>query len=384
MASNFKMSITFFLLDRRVAAQTALIMAATTIALTCGALFSTILTAPLAARTPRLETRGRATLWLLAAVAGLPVALGLLFAGALYSREEYSVATTGSLLGGAFPLLTVVGLAASGYLIRRGPPPLRFLAIALATVETLMLFSTAGRLFALAPVALALGAYTREPDRFGKSLLAASVAASLLLLPIPLYLRGEETHGLSNYVPALSSLPYGWTALRDAVGNLVLGFGITGITALKADTDGFDEIATIGLDKIAISLNPLPGRLSGWYEISDQLRIGEPFPYSAIGEAWNASIAVALALFFSIGALVGYLDYRVRWLLLRGRTITALSLCGLVVLFALLVTSYNLRSSVRPLWYAIGLDLVVRVRDRKQTGDAETRARLRKLMRHPS
>ena len=224
-----------------------------------------------------------------------------------------------------------------------------------------MLFSMGTRLFALAPVALAFGVYACEPDRFGKSLLAASGAATLLLLPIPLYLRGYEAHGLSNYVPALSSFPYGWTAIREAVGNLVLGFPITGMTALETDK--------IGLDKIAISLNPLPGRLAGWYEISDQLRFNRNFPYSAIGEVWNVSATLALGLFFWIGVLVGYIDYRVRWLLLRGQTLAALSLCGFVVLFALLMTSYNLRNSTRPLWYAIGLDVVVRIRGRGQSDD---------------
>lgn len=342
-----------FQIDGHLAKQTVLIIAASTTATACGACVPTLWRETVEeARPTSLRFSGRRADLAAVALACLPLLVALLTWGTLYSRVNYLGQAEGSLFG-LTSMVTVAGLVALGYLLRSSRPALRYLIVIVILLEMTILFALGTRLFAMAPVAVALGAYVNNPDRYAPLYLLGSAVLAVLLLPIPLYLRELDQHGLDPYLSAMSSMPYGWDALHDAIGNLVLGFVVTGATAFN--------VSQIGLDKILIELSPVPGRFSGWYEITGELRFTDIFPYSGIGELWNSSIAFALLTFFAIGIVIGYIDRKIRELMLEGRRIVAIVLFGLVFLSALLLPSYNVRNSTRPLWYAIAIVLIIQV-----------------------
>ncbi len=342
-----------FQLDGEVTRDTVLIIAASTLIMTLGALAYSFCRPPLAGSgIAQLEVSNRWARVAAIVIACLPLLVGLLVLDSLYSRTTY-LGAEGSIQGG-LGMLTLGGMMALGYLFRISKPGARVAVIAAIAIEFVILFSLGSRQFAMAPTAIAFGAYIGKSDRLGLHILLGSAVVSLLLLPIPLNLRVMPgDHGLGPYLSNLTSIPYGWTSLKDAVGNLTIGFPVTGIAAFESDH--------IGFDKILISLNPMFGRAAGWYEISDQLRITPIFPFSGIGELWNSGATLAVALLFVLGVVIGHIDYRTRQLMIEGRRIVAVVLFGLAVLFGLLMSSYNLRNSTRPLWYAIGIDLVTRI-----------------------
>ena len=345
-----------FQIDSHLAGQTVLIIAASTASIACGACVPTLWRSTVEeARPMSLRVNGRRADLTAMVLACVPLLLALLNWDTLYSRSTY-LAQAGQAEGSVFgitSMATIAGLIALGYLMRSSRPALRYLIVIVILIEVTILFALGTRLFAMAPVAVTLGAYVKNPDRLGSFYLLGSAMLSVLMLPIPLYLRGLDDHGLAPYLSALSSLPYGWDALYDGIANLVLGFAVTGATAFNANQ--------IDLDKILIQLNPMPGRWTGWYETTRELRFAFIFPYSGIGELWNASIAVALSTFFIIGIVIGYIDRKVRELMLEGRRIVAIVLFGLVFLTATLMPSYNVRNSTRPLWYAMAIILVIKV-----------------------
>ncbi len=341
-----------FVIDHELAGDTAFIFGVSSALMAAGALLSTAYGRSVKRPNLQMVVTGSTAKIAIFCVAVFPLILGCIAFGYLVSRPLYIGKADGSLIG-AIGTVTLAGLVAAGYLFRSNRGLIRWPIAALILIQFAIVFSLGSRQFALAPVALAFGGFLWKPDAGGRNWLIFAGAVSVLLLPIPLYLRGLPAHGFAEYLPALGSMKYGLIQIKEGLGNLALGFPQTGITAFQSrPIDGSD---------ILVALNPLPGRLAGWYEISSQMRISPVFPYTAIGEAWNVGAGLAMPLFVGIGVVLGYLGRRVNHLAAQGRRIAALSICGLAILSGLYLTSYNLRNATRPLWYAVAIDLATRM-----------------------
>jgi hypothetical protein len=75
----------------------------------------------------------------------------------------------------------------------------------------------------------------------------------------------------------------------------------------------------------------------------------------------NLGWAILVGYSVVVGFVLAYLDWRTRILMARGQELYSLALVGMVVLFTVFSTAYNLRTATRMLYYALALDVVIRV-----------------------
>ena len=112
-------------------------------------------------------------------------------------------------------------------------------------------------------------------------------------------------------------------------------------------------IFSLPLKSFFIEINPLPGGLTGWYEIADTMRFNYYTPYTSIGELYNYSPTLLLIFF----ALLGFISSGLV-IFQSSRNATSSNILqlfngGSLLLFFLLTTQYNLRSSMRVLYLAL-------------------------------
>jgi hypothetical protein len=174
--------------------------------------------------------------------------------------------------------------------------------------------------------------------------IAVSALLSAAILPIPLYLRGGETHGLLPYLDALSGFDYSGVDWAVTLNNLLIAFPIAGFTAFGVDA--------IPLHNLWIGLNPLPGEWVGWYEISDSLNLNRWTPYSMVGELANYGVVPLVVTWFIIGMALAALETRVSKYAEQGYPVFAIVVVGLAALFIIQSLQYTVRSSTRMLVYA--------------------------------
>ncbi|NYI40408.1 hypothetical protein [Demequina lutea] len=279
-----------------------------------------------------------------APIAMVVVALG----GALLLRDNY---LRGAYLSGGFgralfgfgEQLATAGVALAGYVLAAGRGANRLGAMLLTVAYFSLFFSLGTRRLALVPILLVVGMLMARPKRTWFKLAAATIIATLLL-PLPLYLRGQNQHGLLPYLSSLSGYHFDGVDWLSTINNVLITFPITGMTAFYVDK--------LPLSYMLVSLDPLPGQLAGWYEIASNMTLNPWTPYSTIGELWNYGFVPSALVWVSFGIVAAWLDRVVRRLWVWGVPIVSLAVVGLSALFALQAIQYNLRSSSRMLWYA--------------------------------
>ena len=229
------------------------------------------------------------------------------------------------------------------------------LVVALLTCLTAVaLFGTGSRLFAAIPAAFAAGNTAALSTRRSRVVLVLAAAATFFLIRVPLLLRTMPSHGVLPYARDLPDIIFHNTLHRGATSlNLLISFAISGETAFREPH--------FPLDDLWKSMNPLPGTVAGWYRIAPLHRLNINTPYAGIGELGNCGWLVVVVVSVAIGAVLGRLDISSRRLLADGLVMPALALVGLSALFAFLFVQYNLRSSLRMLYYGLALDVGILV-----------------------
>jgi hypothetical protein len=248
--------------------------------------------------------------------------------------------------------LGTVATLGLGYLFAAGRGGQRILTQVLLICYGLVFFSISSRRLALLPLLFALGGLSSAPQsRYWKRLLPFSLVASIALIRVSLHTRSLSEHGFWPYLHSLPDIPAGgWESVML---NLLVGFGVIGKTAF--------EVPPLPMEDFIISINPVPGDLSGWYGIAGQHRLNRFMPFAALGELGNAGWLPLVGYCLTAGFVLAYLDWRMRTLLDRGQQLYGLALVGLAGLFVLFSTQYNLRSATRLLYYAVTLDVIIRI-----------------------
>jgi hypothetical protein len=170
---------------------------------------------------------------------------------------------------------------------------------------------------------------------------------------VSLFTRSLSDHGLWPYLQALPDITSSHLSWSSILLNLLVGFGAIGKTAF--------DMPPIPQGDFLVAINPLPGDLAGWYEIARSHRLNVYAPFAALGELGNSGWPFVVGYCLAIGFVLGYLDRRMRTLLARGQQLYGVALVGIAGLSVVLSTQYNLRSTTRLLYYALVLDLIVRV-----------------------
>jgi hypothetical protein len=292
---------------------------------------------------------------LLLGAAALPLAATIAVQGPeLLSRSSYLIGDAGS-AGGAISMLGLAGVVGCGLVLGAERGARRLLPAALALGYVLLFFALGSRRLALVPLLLAVGAHVARPSRGTRIGLAAALVASLLLLPIPLFVRGVGAHGLLPYLEALPDIAAQGDLLGGAADNLLISFPLIGATAF--------QVAPLPLEYFFVQINPLPGSMAGWYDIYQGLRINQFTPFAGAGELGNYGWGVLVGFWFVVGLFLGTVDHRIAVLLETGRRGIALVLTALPLVFTVLIMQYNLRSAVRLLMYTAVVLLAVRALD---------------------
>lgn len=334
--------------------QTALLYAATAWLIIAGAFGSVFVAGRTSVRADlralKLNHRTQTLAMLIAVVPLILMAIAL--GDTIFARSSYLAGERGGQLLGIGQQLATAAAAIVGYVFIAGTKMQRVTAIAIGIAIMAVFFGLGSRRMALLPVVFAIGAVLANPKRWVRYLVPAVVVAAVLL-PLPLYLRGSLTHGILPYLGQLATFDISLIDWRSTVNNVLISFPITGATAY--------QIPPIPMEYFWISLNPLPGNIAGFYDITENLGLNRYTPYSTIGEVWNRGPFVAIAFWLVAGVILAWLDSRVgKWMKSRYSFI-GLIIVVLAGLFALTCLQYNLRASGRMLIYAIAITLAASV-----------------------
>ncbi|WP_424348238.1 hypothetical protein [Kocuria sp. CH-021] len=265
--------------------------------------------------------------------------------GSLLNRSTYLSEQSSGGLGGVLALAGVVSMVVCGYLLRTQRRFGQFLVLSNVVVFTLFIASTGSRRLAAIPVLLAIGYYVARPSKSARRLLVLSIVVSLLLLPLPLYWRTLGAHGLIPYWHSLGGYLGSDLGLGTALKTILISVPIIGATVRARLPEG----------ALTTAVDPRGGQVSGWYEIAGQMRLNPYAPTAGVGELLYQGALTLSVFFLVVGLYLGLLDRHVRSLIACGHQIVAFAHVGLASLFLVYVIQYNLRSSMRMLYYSLAL-----------------------------
>lgn len=288
---------------------------------------------------------------LIAAAVASPVLNFVAFGDSLLSRSTYLSGGRGgitslasaSVLPGAVVVGMLIGTAKRAYL--------RWIGVFLALTYMAIQFGLGSRKLSLIPVAIALGLSLSGIETLRKTTFTGSGLLSLALVPVPLYMRGLDSHGIFPYLPNLPDA-LGARSFSGPILNVLSSYTITAQTAKSAPLPNH---------WLFIEVNPAPGQAAGYYDIFGSLGLNSYTPFSAIGEMALHPRLFTLLLFGAFGLVCSYLSRRSNALGQIGLPQVGPVFLALVLLFAIQSLQYDLRTTSRFLWYAIALDLGARV-----------------------
>jgi len=167
----------------------------------------------------------------------------------------------------------------------------------------------------------------------------------LLFFGYNISLRYCENHGLAPYF----YLPFSGSSeiLKKTIFNIyytiIFGVFATFKTLVKYP---------VNYDYLWTSLNPSPGFLTDWYVIFKKLRINHYAPFAGIGEVFSYP-NIAFFFYFFIGMFFAHSERIVHKLFLNKKIVIGFILFLLTSAFIPYSFEYNLRSSVRFIYYAM-------------------------------
>ncbi len=98
-------------------------------------------------------------------------------------------------------------------------------------------------------------------------------------------------------------------------------------------------------------INPMPGNLTDWYSFSQRMRINIYAPYTSIGELAKFPIFSFIYYVF-LGYYFSYCDFHIKYFIQAKKLLVPAITIILLLLFIMFSFEYNLRSSIRYLYYS--------------------------------
>ena len=188
-----------------------------------------------------------------------------------------------------------------------------------------------------------------------------------LLLQIPLQLRGMPHQGLAPLFNNLISIATdtristGYIDAIDAgIRNLTFGVPLSGYVGSRPP---------IPIEALGSSLNPLPSfipvpGLPPWENFQESLRATKYIPYNALGELLNYGWPWLTFYYMLVGLLAAWLEVSANYFQRQRSQLGYIVGCGMLLLFSIVSTQYNLRSATRLLWYAVAIAVLWRFMSR--------------------
>lgn len=289
----------------------------------------------------------------------IPVSNGALVAAGYLGIALTIYARRGALLRGGYNEVSGPDWAAS---ISNSITPLAMLALCIAAARPgrwrvvaafgigiwfLILFGRASRTVAALPALVVFAKALSTGARVGKVSGVVVLVLTTFLLQLPLVTRanpgGVGILAIAEFVAERPEKLVEGFGLAPLLGNVLFSGPLTSIVALRP----------IDLHALWVSLNPSPGFMTDWPYIRSSLRLDESTPYNALGElaahGWIPLVIVSAAVGFVI-ALASNVSARIRGAYGFAASLLVL---GVTSFFAVSILQYNLRSSVRLVWYVV-------------------------------
>lgn len=176
------------------------------------------------------------------------------------------------------------------------------------------------------------------------------ILLSFIFLSFIISIRHLSSHGLFPYIASIFN---DTGAIVDSIAfNIYYSF----IFGIYVSAETITE-NTPNWSNIAISLNPLPGKWVGWYDIANSLRSNRWAPFSLNGEIFTMGKIFTFLFFTFLGIIFSFFEKMMRHFFNQSSKIFALIIALICALFVMFSFEYNLRSSFRYLYY--GLIIVI-------------------------
>ncbi len=184
-----------------------------------------------------------------------------------------------------------------------------------------------------------------------KFYLALNLLTAFVYLAFLMSVRPLPNHGLIPYIGSI------FNNSSDITSNLVFNIYYTFIFGVFVTSKTIVGDATT-VNTILISINPLPGKWVGWYDVANSLRANRFAPYSANGEVFSMGKIFTSVFFTFIGLIFAFMEHKMRSLFKNGSKVFGFIISILCILFVIYSFEYNLRSTMRYLYYAFFFLLV--------------------------
>lgn len=165
-------------------------------------------------------------------------------------------------------------------------------------------------------------------------------------------LRFSDSHGL---------LPYLLLPIKDPgaiVENTFFNIYYTLVFGIFATYKTLIE-NPVEYNYLYTSLNPSPGFMTDWYIIYEELRINPYAPFTAIGEIFTYP-NIAFFFYFFVGIFFSYCEGVILRLLSNNKIISGFILFIITVAFIPYSFEYNLRSTVRFIYYSTFVIIIIK------------------------
>ncbi len=222
-------------------------------------------------------------------------------------------------------------------------------SLILFAISILPYIATGSRKIALFIVVYFLTVKLFNPNFIKSKFKLLISAVFLLYIVLNIFnLRGNEIHGFIPYIqymfiPNVDDL----MMLQSNFLFLIYYLFVFGFYMVPQVMD----MNIVNYSTTLTSINPLPGNVAGWYEISEQMRINIYAPFTLFGEVFSMGLSFIIFFFILIGVFFSYLDLTIRKLAIRDKKISIIIIYFFTIIFIIYAFQYNLRSSMRFIWY---------------------------------
>lgn len=265
----------------------------------------------------------------------------------LFYRKEYLIEKNTSFIT-LMKLLSFITVLMLGMTFKKQ----KWLSIFYFILIMIIATGTGSRLAVIYAIVFSLLIFiTGKKSALSKFYLILNVVFAFVYLAFLMSVRPLPNHGL---VPYLESI---FSNSSDIASNLVFNIYYTFIFGVFVTSKTLVGDATT-FNTIMISVNPLPGKWVGWYDVANSLRANRFAPYSANGEVFTMGKIFTTVFFTFIGIAFSFMESKMRFLFSNGSKVFGFIISILCILFVIYSFEYNLRSTMRYLYYALFFLLV--------------------------
>lgn len=265
---------------------------------------------------------------------------GITYGKQIFYREMYLVDGNRTLIT-LFKLLSFVATLMLSIVFRKNK------VIALFYFTTIMLIGigTGSRLAFVYLAVFALLIYqTSKNTTKDKIILVLNIMLSFIFLSFLMTLRMLPDHGILPYLSSVfnNSKAVGDSIVFNTYYSFIFGVFVSAKTLMENMPDW---------NNILIAVNPVTGNMAGWYEIAPNMRLNRFAPMSANGEVFTMGKTFTFIFFTVIGVIFTYFETQMRKFFKNKKRVIGFIIALLSILFVGMSFEYNLRSTMRYIYY---------------------------------